>query len=613
MIRKALTVMACLGMMVPSLASAEARPVLGLIVKLRAQPPTAVEGTRAMPQARVSRLARVAQAAGYTSAMPWRSLGGEAASLRVPTRLNRETAQQMMTRVLASGEVEWVELNVRERLLQATPVEPNDPFYALSGQSYARSQWWLKQASSGSSTTKEFRQRGAANINLAWQVSTGRTQTNGVVIAILDTGTVSHPDIDASRVLPGYDFVSDLDSANEGGAWGPVDGRDADARDPGDWVTAQESASGPFQGCGQQTSSWHGLVIEGLLAARSNNADGVAGINWGARLLPVRVAGKCGAAVDDIIDGLRWAAGLRVDGVPDNPTPARLINISFGGSGACGSAYQAAINEVRARGALVVASAGNEHGEMSRPANCSGVVGVVGLGREGLKTTYSNFGPSASIATMGGDPNAPYAEDPGLWADDLADEGILTVANWGETRPDFSGAISPYAYHAGTSYSAPLVVGVLSLMLDVNPSLTVSQLQTGLRLSARKHVVSNVVGTCSNDNPGRCVCTTSSCGWGILDAQQALAYAQNPGSYVPPAWPDENIDSVDVLHAVASASQDRGPNARISSSGDGGGGGGAVQPWEWLALILLASLAWVQRGSQATKPLPAGKGRLLRR
>lgn len=611
MIRKALTVMACLGVMIPSLASAEARPVLGLIVKLRAQPPVSVDAKRAMPQTRTSRLSRVAKAAGYTAGMPWRSLGGESASLRVPSKLDRATAHKMMEQVLASGEVEWVELNVRERLMQAAPVVPDDEYYAIDGQPYARAQWWLKEATTGNVTARDLRQRGAANINLAWQVSTGRTQTNGVVIAVLDTGTVSHPDIDATRVLPGYDFVSDLDSANEGGSWGPVDGRDADARDPGDWVTAQESASGQFQGCGQQNSSWHGLVIEGMLAARSNNAEGVAGINWGARLLPVRVAGKCGAAVDDIIDGLRWSAGLHVDGVPDNPTPARLINISFGGTGSCGAAYQAAINEVRARGALVVASAGNEHGGMSRPANCSGVVGVVGLGREGLKTTYSNFGSSAAIATVGGDPNAPYADDPGRWADDLSDEGILTVANWGETRPEFNGVITPYAYHAGTSYSAPIVVGVLSLMLDVNPSLTVNQLLTGLRLSARQHVVSNVVGVCSNDNPGRCVCTTSTCGSGILDAQQALAYAQNPGTYVAPAWPDENIDSAEVLHAVAIASRDRDPN--VISSSSGGGGGGAVQTWEWFALGLLAALAWAQRVSQATKPLPVGRGRPARR
>ena len=579
MTRKGLAAILLMGWLSSPVMAEEARPVSGLIVKLKKQ------GAEAGTEQR--RLGRVAFAAGYTTLMPWRKLGSGMAVMQAPTRLTQAKAQALMAKAMASGEVEWVEPNVREKRQAA--VVPNDPYY--NDTPFDDGQWWLQAATTGSTASQSLRQRGAPNINLAWQTTTGQTQASGAIIAVLDTGTLSHPDMASGRILAGYDFVSDVSMANDGG------GRDADPTDPGDWVSSTEAGQGAFSGCEQEASSWHGMVITGFLGATSNNGTGVAGINWNARILPVRVAGKCGADVSDIIDGMRWAAGLHVSGVPDTTTPARIINISFGGNGVCGAAYQTAIDEVRAQGAVVVVAAGNEHGAVSRPGNCANVVTVAALNREGFKSTYSNFGSQVFISTVGGDPNFSNTDaGGGKWRAYLADTGMLGLYNYGTTTAGTSG----YAYHAGTSYAAPVVAGVLSLMLDVDPTLTVSQLEDGLRLSARKHVISGLIGACSSGNPGRCMCTTSTCGHGILDAQQAIVYASAPSSYVPPVWPDENIDSTQVGQAVLVASADRVANVTGSATtngqlgNDGGGGGGGafdapVLLGEGLLVLLLAA------------------------
>src|SRR5205085_8573691 len=147
----------------------------------------------------------------------------------------------------------------------------------------------------------------------------------------------------------------------------------------------RNSAPKLFSGCTVQNSSWHGTIIAGIVAAVTNNSSGVAAINRNGRVLPVRVGGKCGADVADIVDGMRWAAGLSVPGTPPNPNPARIISVSFGGDAACNAAYQSAIDEILGeKGAVVVAAAGNERHAPTRPANCSGVVSVAALNRDGF-------------------------------------------------------------------------------------------------------------------------------------------------------------------------------------------------------------------------------------
>ena len=161
----------------------------------------------------------------------------------------------------------------------------------------------------------------------------------------------------AGRILPGYDFVSDPVIANDG------DGRDGDASDPGDWIARSDlTDSQTFDGCDIAISSWHGTSIAGIIAANTNDGVWTAGIDWSVKILPVRVLGKCYGDDSDIIDGLAWAAGLSVPGVPPNPTPAQVINVSLGEQGECAPAYQQVIASALAHGVTraIIASAGND-------------------------------------------------------------------------------------------------------------------------------------------------------------------------------------------------------------------------------------------------------------
>jgi serine protease len=522
----------------------------------------------------------------------WRRdpVGASAQLLHFERPLSAAEAVRVAARLAADPAVAWVQPNTRERRLGGAANPPNDPYFA--GRKF---QWWLQAATGSDANVLVDRLRGVPDLQTAWLREAGVAAT---VVAVLDSGITAHPDLAAARILPGYDFVADSAYANDG------DGRDADPSDPGDWVDAADRTRDPgrFGSCEVESSSWHGTVIAGMLGAQTDNGLGAAAINWAARVLPVRVAGKCGAEVADIVEGMRWAAGLaackRSDGAggclefaPTNPNPARVVNISFGGSAACGSAYQGAIDELRAApggGAVVVAAAGNEHRGLSRPASCSGAIGVVALNRDGFKTNYSNFGSAAVIATVGGDD-----VDTGSRWNGLADSGLLSIGNPGSTSAANCSAAGAncYFYHWGTSFSTPVVAGAVSLMLAANPALTATEVIAGLRASARPHVGSTIPGfnACSDANPGRCLCTTATCGAGILDVPQALAFAAAPGSYVAPARQPALIDAADVAAAVAQG-PDRPPNGGSPPISGGGGGGGPMGAG-WLVLLGVATLS----------------------
>jgi serine protease len=482
--------------------------------------------------------------------------------------LSRREAASLRDKLLARPDVEWVEPNLRERRLQASP---SDPLFTQ--------QWWLQPVSGSNANALDARLRGVAGFQTAWL----RSNQAPAVVAVLDTGITSHPDL-VGRVLPGYDFVQDWDPVAGVGYANDGDGRDADPSDPGDWVSASDRGADPsrYSDCAVEWSSWHGTIIAGMVAANAGNREGGAGIHWGVSVLPVRVAGKCGADVFDIVDGMRWAAGLPVAGVPNNPKQnwARVINISFGGSAACGPAYQTAVDELRAIGVVVVAAAGNEWAGPSRPASCPGVVGVVGLNRDGFKTNYSNFGGQigvSGIATVSGDDNQ------GAWGSVLADSGLVTLTNRGSTVP----TSGDYARLYGTSFAAPQVAGTIAHMLSLNPTLSYTQIVQGLRASARPHVTSPKIAECSDSNPGRCICTTATCGAGILDSDQALLYATMPDTYVAPRRLGEVIDNADVDAALALSRQDRSSNVvQVSSSSNGGGAFGGF----WLLALATAAL-----------------------
>lgn len=591
-------------------AAAEVRPGVlvapqmanGLIVRLRDAPAhAAVEREKALSAGRRSALGEVHQARlqrvlresaldraaiDVPSAPRIDPTGSASQVLRFERLLTLEQAQRLAKRLAARPDVAWAEPNAREQPLQST--NPSDPgFPASGGNPYlSEGQWWLFPVNGASGSARADRRRGVPDFQTAWRTLNGAR----VAVAVLDTGITPHSDL--ANVGVGYDFVSTVGYAGDG------DGRDADPSDPGDYVSSTDRTAYPglFSSDCASTSSWHGTKIAGLIGAATNNGQGVAGANWNALVVPVRVAGKCGADVADIADGIRWAAGLTVPNVSlVNSNPARVINISFGGTGDCSSTsegrlYQEAINAARAAGAVVVAAAGNENRTPTRPASCSNVIGVAALNRDGFKASYSNFGPTLTIATVGGD-----SELRGAWGSYLGDTGLLTTSNAGPTTP----GSEKYEPVFGTSFSAPLVSAAISLMLGRNASLTADQIVSGLQVSARPHVISSQMANCSSANPGRCTCTTTTCGAGILDVPRALAYAADPGGYSPPVQPPAIIDSTDLSSAIASASQDLPANPVDPSGGGGGSSGpcgrdgvcaGAMQP-AWLLGLLAAAAA----------------------
>jgi serine protease len=541
-------------------AAAWAQGANGLIVQLRDAPSHEQRGReQALALRDDARWHQVLDAAGVRVAGS-RPSGAGARLLQFERRLSREQARVLVDRLQRRPEVAWVVPNERERRLQT----PNDPLFA--------DQWWLRPVGGSDGNVISQRLRGVPGFQRGWQQNTGAA---GARVAVLDTGITSHPEL-AGRVLGGHDFVSDVAVANDG------NGRDNDPSDPGDWVSAADAATPDFDGCTVEDSSWHGTLIAGIVAARTNEGSGVASANWDGRIVPVRVAGKCGADVADIVDGMRWAAGLPVAGVPPNPNPARIINLSFGGSAACNNAYQNAINDIRAAGAVLVVAAGNERTSPTRPANCVGAIGVAAVNRDGFKTNYSNFGPTLKIATVGGD------DGEGLWGDLFADGGLLTIYNTGTTVP----GASSHAYLFGTSFATPVVAGALSLMLSVNPGLSADQLHVGLAQTARPHVTSPHIGVCSSANPWRCACTTATCGAGLLDVEQALLYAAAPTTYVAPAWTSAVLNNTETA-AAAARGADSGSSPPPPPPGNGGGsGGGHMQPGWLLALAIASALLW---------------------
>src|SRR5690606_35071991 len=160
-------------------------------------------------------------------------------------------------------------------------------------------------------------------------------------------------------LVAGYDFISDASIAGDG------NGRDSNPQDEGDWEN-------PYP------SSWHGTHVAGTIAAVTNNAKGVAGVAFGARVQPVRVLGHGRGCTSDITDAIVWASGGTVSGVPANATPAEVINMSLGGGGYCSSTYQNAINSAVSRGTVVVVAAGNSNANVANftPASCSNVIAV---------------------------------------------------------------------------------------------------------------------------------------------------------------------------------------------------------------------------------------------
>lgn len=425
-------------------------------------------------------------------------------------------SDQLAQRLAQESDIEYAIPDQRRHAF----VAPNDPLYGagVAGNGPAVGQWYLRPPTAGVPS--------AMNAEGAWDFTIG---SPNVVVAVLDTGVrYDHPDLGAN-VLPGYDMISDVSMANDG------DGRDPDASDPGDWVTRAEISQrgGSLYQCAPtpQDSSWHGTQVAGLIAAVTNNSIGMASVGRNVRVLPVRVLGKCGAFDSDIIAGMRWAAGLSVPGVPANPTPAKVLNMSLGADGGCDAAYQDAVTQITNVNATIVVAAGNDTGHaVSSPGNCSGVIAVGALRHVGTKVGFANLGPEVAISAPGGNCINTAAGSPCLYP-------IVTTTNTGLTTPVAATYTDSFNPSLGTSFSTPLVSGTIGLMLSVNPNLTPQQIKATLQASARPFPTTGAdtsqgpVGQCtvpqfsSSGTPidqAECYCTTNTCGAGMLDAAAAV-------------------------------------------------------------------------------------------
>lgn len=424
-----------------------------------------------------------------------RALADGSHVLLTPPRASAEQMRQWRDNLRSAPNVERVEL---DQVVQPHFV-PSDPHYAAD-------LWNLKPPLANAY---------GADFQTGWDLIRALP---GVRIAVLDTGVLPHPDLvgpdgsvspaTGALAAPGYDFVGDCRRA----ATCPASTPDAEALrapvasafDHGDWISADDTSQAIFANCPVRNSSWHGTLVSGVAAALGDNGLGIAGAAFGAKILPVRVLGKCGGYISEIAEGMRWAAGVHPT-LP-NPTPARVLNLSLGALGLCSWTIQDAINAVTAAGAAVVVTAGNDAVPASGSMfpSCSKVITVGASGAAGDLAFYSNYGPAVTLLAPGGDSRSSA---PGV---------ITSLANGGAT----SANLGAWAYRLtqGTSAAAPHVAAAIALMLSRNPLLTPEQI---------KALLADPSSLTAFPAGSRCA-TQGDCGAGLLNAQRVSANAVSP-------------------------------------------------------------------------------------
>ena len=483
-----------------------------------------------------TRVAALTQRAGLTL-RAYRAITGDMHVVHVDPATAGEPIETTLARLRADSEVEYAEPDQR-RYIHAVP---NDALYSTL-------QWYLQPNTAALPA--------AIDAQTAWNTTTG----GNLVIADIDTGVrADHPDL-TGRLLNGYCFISDSFVANGGICPG------ASSLDTGDWITSSDvSNHSECKGASVSVSSWHGTRTAGILGATANNSIGIAGLTWGpqTQILPVRALGKCGGADSDIITGMLWAAGVSVAGAPPNANPAKVINMSIGGTGACPMSYQDAIRQLNALGVVVVVSAGNEGGPVDAPANCPGAIAVAGLRHAGTKVGYSSLGPQVALGAPAGNCGSTSAGAPCQYS-------ITTTTNLGEMSPDTNDYTGLYycnstasldpngqatgstancqinagqyrTYNLGTSFSAPVVSGIAALMASANANLNSCQILARLKEGALPYPQSSVgaamappvchVPTGSSDlQQAECICTLDgkTCGVGMANAHGAVNAALRP-------------------------------------------------------------------------------------
>jgi serine protease len=345
----------------------------------------------------------------------------------------------------------------------------------------------------------------AINLPAAWDLATGGAPGNRPLVAVIDSGVLmTHPDL-AGQLESGFDFIRNATMAADG------DGIDADPDDVGD---RDDPAS---------RSTFHGTHIAGTVAASSDNTDGMAGVAWGARIMPLRVLGVGGGSTYDVIQSIRYAAGLSND---SNTVPVRradIINLSLGCSGCFNQVMQDAITAARAEGVIVIAAGGNQNDSAPfYPAAYPGVVGVGAVNSALTRASYSNAGNFIDVAAPGGD---------GVDRDgDGQHDRVLSTGG-----DDSSGVIElTYSWKSGTSMAAGHVAGVAALLKAIYPALTPQQFDEALASGA---VVTDLGPSGRDDEFGH----------GMIDALKAVGWARNLDSLDEEPLPGVTLLSPSLL------------------------------------------------------------------
>jgi serine protease len=256
------------------------------------------------------------------------------------------------------------------------------------------------------------------NLEGAWKRgATGK----GVVVAVIDTGISKGPDLAKTEFVPGYDFVNDRENASD--------------------------------------DNGHGTHVGGTIAQSTNNGYGVAGVAYGAKLMPLKVLSRGGSGtVADIAEAIRFAADKG----------AQVINMSLGGGGDS-KLMREAIAYAHQKGVVVIAAAGNEsHSQASYPAFYPHVIAVSATGPDRQKASYSNYGEGVDIAAPGGASGRNPLD------------GILQ-----ETINPRSIAEFLFRPLQGTSMAAPHVAGVAALIKSRNRGLNPDKVWEILKKSAQ--------------------------------------------------------------------------------------------------------------------------------
>lgn len=293
---------------------------------------------------------------------------------------------------------------------------PNDPFYV--------NQWYLDKI----------------NAPTAWDMTTGSGE---VVVAVLDTGVdLDHPDIAANLWMNTREVLDGIDNDGNGyiddtRGWNFVENNN----NPQPATTGATSPAGLV----------HGTLISGLIAAIGNNHEGVAGVTWRTKIMPVRVLDSAGnGKYPNVVRGIDYAV----------QNGAHIVNLSFTTFDNF-LAVNDAVRRAKDAGVLIVASAGNDESlNLDRksvypvctdgPAGENWVLGVAATGRRDEKSSFSNYG---SLCV---DISAPGEE---IFGAQFVDSTI-------------SGSTSYGGYWSGTSLAAPLVAGAAALVRAVAPNIS---------------------------------------------------------------------------------------------------------------------------------------------